>query len=195
VTSRQPNAHTQLGHAAVRIFAANERINQLLIEQLDPAAWKAKPPGNVRTIAAIFTHMHNVRAKWIRLTAPHLEVPPQLSRAHCTPGQARAALAASAARCVEMLSEALDGSGKIKEFRRDGWARPWPAGPEMLCYMLSHEAHHRGQVCMLAHQLGFPLSTEVTSGMWNWEKLWNECESPGTVPINSPGTASARRPG
>jgi uncharacterized damage-inducible protein DinB len=29
--------------------------------------------------------------------------------------------------------------------------------PEMLCYMLAHEAHHRGQVCMLAHQLGFPL--------------------------------------
>ena len=41
--------------------------------------------------------------------------------------------------------------------------------------MLSHEAHHRGQVCMLAHQLGFPLPIEVTSGLWNWEKLWNEC--------------------
>jgi hypothetical protein len=24
---------------------------------------------------------------------------------------------------------------------------------------------------MLAHQLGFPLSKETTSGMWNWEKL------------------------
>jgi uncharacterized damage-inducible protein DinB len=44
----------------------------------------------------------------------------------------------------------------------------------MLCYMLAHEAHHRGQVCMLAHQLGFPLSKEVTSGMWSWEKLWKE---------------------
>jgi hypothetical protein len=29
-----------------------------------------------------------------------------------------------------------------------------------LCQVLvesSHDAHHRGQVCMLAHQLGFPL--------------------------------------
>jgi hypothetical protein len=60
-------------------------------------------------------------------------------------------------------------------FRRDGWAQPWPVGPEMLCYMLAHEAHHRGQVCMLAHQLGFPLANEVTSGMWNWEKVWKEC--------------------
>jgi DinB family len=42
-------------------------------------------------------------------------------------------------------------------------------GLEMLCYMLSHEAHHRGQVCMLAHQLGFPLPNEVAYGIWNWE--------------------------
>jgi uncharacterized damage-inducible protein DinB len=151
-------------------------MNQVLIEQLDPAAWTAKPPGNARTIAAIFTHMHNVRSKWVRLTAPHLKVPPQLKRAHCTPRQARAGLAESAARCAEMLAEALDGGrSRVEKFRRDGWAQPWPVGPEMLCYMLSHEAHHRGQVCMLAHQLGFALSNEVTSGLWNWERLWKEC--------------------
>ncbi|PYV78389.1 MAG: hypothetical protein DMG96_08030, partial [Acidobacteria bacterium] len=83
MTTRQPKVHTQLGRAAVqnfaaRIFLANDRINQILIEHLDPAAWgtrppTAKPPGknpgknNVRTIAAIFTHMHNVRCKWVRL--------------------------------------------------------------------------------------------------------------------------------
>jgi len=180
VTTHQPKGHTQLGRAAVQIFAANDRINQLLIEQIDPAAWRAKPPGNVRTIAAIFAHMHNVRSKWVRLTAPHMKIPRQLNRAQCTPQQARAALAESAARCVEMLAEALGNpGGRVKKFRRDGWASAWPVGPEMLCYMLSHEAHHRGQVCMLAHQLGFPLPNQVTSGMWNWEKLWKECGARG----------------
>jgi uncharacterized damage-inducible protein DinB len=166
-------------------------MNQMLIKHLDPAVWRAKPPGTIRkmrprSIAAIFTHMHNVRGKWVRLTAPHLKVPRQLNRAHCTPQQARAGLAESAARCSEMLAEALGGcegssenEGRVEKFRRDGWARPWPVGVEMLCYMLSHEAHHRGQVCMLAHQLGFPLPTEVASGLWNWEKLWKECGSPG----------------
>ena len=188
-TKRPPNVQTQLGRAAVQIFAANERINQMLIEHLDPAAWTAKPtanppgksPGknNVRPIAAIFTHMHNVRCKWVRLTAPHLKIPTQLNRAHCTPRQARAALAESAARCAEMLAEALDGGGRIEKFHRDGWAKPWPVGPEMLCYMLAHEAHHRGQVCMLAHQLGFRLPNQVTSEMWSWEKLWKERGSPG----------------
>src|SRR5208337_4461601 len=103
-----------------RIFAANERMNQILIEQLDPAAWRAKPPGKVRTIVAIFTHVHNVRCKWVRLTAPHVKVPRQLHRAHCTPPQARAGLEESAACCTEMLAEALDG-GRVKKFLRDGW--------------------------------------------------------------------------
>jgi len=185
-----PQDHEQFGRAALRIFAANERMNQILIERLDPAVWTAKlttakPPtakpasragGNVRTIAAIFTHMHNVRTKWVRLTAPHLKVPAQLDRAHCTPQQARAGLAESAARCAEMLSEALGGGeGRIDKFRRDGWGQRWPVGPEMLCYMLAHEAHHRGQVCMLAHQMGFPLPKEVGYGLWNWEKLWKKC--------------------
>ena len=78
-----------------------------------------------------------------------------------------------------MLAEALGGDGRVEKFRRDGWAAPWPVGLEMLCYMLSHEAHHRGQVCMLAHQLGFPLPSEAAHGIWNWEKLWKQCGSPG----------------
>jgi uncharacterized damage-inducible protein DinB len=194
VTTRPPKPHTQLSRPALQIFAANDRINQLLIEHLHPKLWTAQPPGQsrTRTIAAVFTHMHNVRCKWVRLTAPHLKIPTQLNRTHCTPQQARAALAESAARCTEMLAEALgDGKGgsknetRVTNFRRDAWARPWPAGVEMLCYMLSHEAHHRGQVCMLAHQLGFPLSKELTSGMWNWEKLWKECGSPRGPGYNS----------
>ena len=177
MTTRSTQVHSELGRAAVRIFAANERINQILIEHLDPAAWRAKPPGKARTIAAIFTHMHNVRTKWVRLTAPHLKVPRQLARADCTPAQARAGLAESAARCQEMLAEALSGGGRVETFHRDGWAQPWPAGPEMLCYMLAHEAHHRGQVFLLARQLGFPLPKEVGYGIWNWEKLWRESGS------------------
>src|SRR5258708_26587864 len=141
VINREPKVHIELGRAAVQIFAANERMNQMLIEHLDPGAWRAKPPGKVRPIAAIFTHMHNVRTKWVRLTAPHLKVPRQLNRAHCTRQQARAGLAESAACCAEMLAEALGGSGgRGEKFGRDRWAPPWPVGLEMLLYMLSHES-------------------------------------------------------
>jgi len=169
VTTRRDNVQNPFRGDAVRIFAANDRINQVLIEHLDPASWTAKPPGKVRTIAAIFTHVHNVRVKWVRLSAPHLKVPRLLNRARCTQQEAREGLAESAARCEEMLADA--GEGRIETFCRDGWAPPWPVGLEMLAYMLSHEAHHRGQVCMLAHQLGFPLPKKVTSRLWSWETL------------------------
>jgi uncharacterized damage-inducible protein DinB len=166
------------GEAAVRVFAANERMHQMLIEALDPIAWTAKTPGGVKTIAAIFTHVHNVRTKWVRLTAPHLGVPAQLNRARCTQEQAQAGLAESAARCGEMLAEAFRGDERVKVFRRDALTPPMPVGVEMLCYMLAHEAHHRGQALMLAHQMGFELPYAVSDGIWNWERIWRECGWP-----------------
>ena len=153
-------------------FAVNEQINQLLLERLERAAWQAHVPGSrTRTIAAIVAHMHNVRRKWIRLSAPHLRLPVPLDRG-CTQRQARRALTTSAGRCTEMIEEALcSSSSRVSTFLRDGWARPWPSGPMMVAYMITHEAHHRGQICMLAHQLGFPLTGASTSAMWNWERL------------------------
>jgi uncharacterized damage-inducible protein DinB len=161
----------------VQAYALNERVNQLLLERLDPRAWLAKPSGRgTRTIAAVFTHIHNVRCKWLRLSAPHLKTPARLDRSGCTQTQAASALAESAARCCEMMSDALMSSPRrVPSFLRDGWSRPWRPGVAMCAYMISHEAHHRGQVCMLSHQLGFPLASQTTAAMWNWEKLCKDC--------------------
>jgi uncharacterized damage-inducible protein DinB len=150
-------------------------MNQLVLEHLDPRAWRAKPAKS-RNIAAIFSHVRNIRCKWLRLSAPHLRQPARLNRTRCTPKEAREALAESAARCLEMLAEGLGNpQGHVKKFRRDGWARAWPPGAAMFAYMISHEAHHRGQVCMLAAQLGFPLPIKAAYGIWRWEKLWKQC--------------------
>ena len=158
-------------------YAVNERMNQIVLERLDPAAWRAKPPGSrARTIAAIVAHVHNIRRKWLRLSAPHLKLPAPLDRTTCTQDQAGAALRESAALCCEMLADALSGSrGRGATFRRDGWAKPWPAGASMLAYMITHDAHHRGQICMLAHQLGYPLTASAGAEIWDWERLWKQC--------------------
>jgi uncharacterized damage-inducible protein DinB len=177
MTHSQADAGVALCQVLVESYAVNERMNQIVLEHLDPAAWRAQLPGSKgRTIAAIVAHVHNVRRKWLRLSAPHLKLFAPLDRARCTQKQARAALAESAARCSEMLADALSRpESRAATFLRDGWARPWPAGAAMLAYMISHDAHHRGQICMLAHQLGFPLPVKAASGIWVWEKLWKEC--------------------
>jgi uncharacterized damage-inducible protein DinB len=165
--------------AMAEAYLVNDSMNQVLLEYLDGRAWKLKPPGNgsgSRPIVAIVTHMHNIRRKWIRLSAPQIKLPNELDRARCTQKQARVALADSARRCAEMIREALAGpDGRIPKFHRDRWAPKWDSGAGMFTYMVAHDAHHRGQVCMLAHQFGYKLPMKAISGMWNWERLWKEC--------------------
>ena len=172
---RGSGSSTDMAQVLLETWAANEHMHQLILQHLDARAWRAEPPQRQgRTIAAIYAHVHNVRRKWLRLTAPHLKLPAELHRSRCTREQAKAALSESGALCGEMLEQAWHGGG-VERFRRDGWAPAWPAGAAMFAYMFAHEAHHRGQVMQLAHQLGYALPPTVNYGIWTWERLWKEC--------------------
>lgn len=156
-------------------FLINDQMNQLLLQHLDPRAWRAKMSAqNVRTIADIFAHVHNIRRKWLRLSAPHLKLPAELNRRKCTLKQAQEALSESALRCAEML-ESLTSEADTRSFLRDGWARSWRPGAAMFAYMIAHDAHHRGQACMLARQLGFRLPGAAGYKIWGWEALAKQC--------------------
>ena len=160
-------------------YAVNDAMNQLLLRNLDPQVWRAQPPGGRsqgRTIAAIFAHLHNNRLSWLKNSAPQLKCPARLDPDRCTMKQAAAAHKKSAAQCLRMLTDALstDPQRRVKSFSRGSWAPRWPAGGTMFAYMFSHEAHHRGQILMLAHQLGYRLPDRAAYGIWQWEKLWNE---------------------
>lgn len=178
-------------------FLLNDSMYQLVLQHLDKRAWQAKLPGQKgRTIVDIFAHVHNMRCKWLRLSAPHLKLPARLDRRTCTPKQVSKALSESALLCSEMLAEALtDPPGWMQSFLRDGWARPWRPGATMLAYMIAHEAHHRGQICMLAHQLGFPLPIAAGAGMWGWESLAKQCggELPAPTKAKRPARSRALR--
>src|SRR5271169_3348891 len=83
MTHSEADVSVDLSQVLVESYAVNERMNQMVLEHLDPAAWRAKLPGSKgRTIAAIFTHVHNIRRKWLRLSAPHLTLPAPLDRAN-----------------------------------------------------------------------------------------------------------------
>jgi len=162
----------------LEIYAANELMNDLILTHLDARAWRARLSGTKanegRTIAAVFAHLHNCRLVWIKRSAPHLKCPAPLDPARCTIKQAAVAHRRSNAACLEMLTDALsnDPARRVKKFSRGSWTREWPAGATMFAYMFAHEAHHRGQVIMLAHQLGFRLPIGGAYGLWHWDKLW-----------------------
>lgn len=150
-------------------YAVAERINQYLLENLPDAAWNAEPPGGKgRTIAAIAAHMHNVRHMWLVASAKGRPLPDKLDRATVTKKEAMHALAASAKCCAQLLAESLDHpEGKVKGFRPDVVG--------MYSYLISHDAHHRGQICALARQLGYPVPKQAMFGMWEWGTRWKEC--------------------
>lgn len=176
--TREPSL-AELRDVLIETYAVNDAMNQLLLEHLDPRAWRAHLPGErknrTRTIAAIVAHLHNSRLVWLRHNAAHLKCPAPLDPYRCTLKQAAGALQKSSEQCLRMLTDALsmDPARKVKKFSR-GWLRPWPAGGAMFAYMFSHEAHHRGQIIMLAHQLGFRLPSAAWGGIWNWDRLWKD---------------------
>lgn len=158
-------------------YAANDGMNHLILTHLDPRAWRAQLSGQKRggrTIAAIFAHLHNCRLMWLKHSAPHLKCPSPLDPARCTMKQTAAAHRKSATQCLRMLSDALSAAPnrRVAKFSRGSWTQTWPAGGTMFAYMFSHEAHHRGQILMLAHQLGYRIPQYP--GVWHWEKLWKQ---------------------
>lgn len=150
-----------LPQSLLNAFDTNDRINQYMLENLPAEAWRAEPPeGKGRTIAAIVAHMHNVRVMWLKAAAKGSKIPEQLDRSTVTAAQAAKGLEQSRAALSAVLKASLEGDGRVKGFRPD------VAG--FFGYLVAHDAHHRGQICMLARQVGHPLSQKAMFGMWEW---------------------------
>ena len=160
-------APLDLGESLLSALATSERMNQYLLESLPAEAWRAEPAGGEgRTIAAIVAHVHNVRLMWLKAAAKGTKIPPQLDRLKVTPGQAQKALAASHTAVAKLVEASLVAGGKVKNFPPDVAA--------FVAYLISHDAHHRGQICMLSRQVGHRLPNAVMFGMWEWNKRRQE---------------------
>jgi uncharacterized damage-inducible protein DinB len=156
----QPFSLTQ---ALLQAYEINDRINQYLIDSLPEAVWRAETlDGKGRTIAAIVAHMHNVRVMWLKAAAKGSKIPDQLDRMTVTPAQAKKALETSRSALSAVLESALENGGKVKGFR--------PDVASFFGYLVAHDAHHRGQITMLARQAGHAISQSAMFGMWEWGK-------------------------
>jgi uncharacterized damage-inducible protein DinB len=150
-----------LRQSLLNAFDTNDRINQYMIESLPEEAWRADPPeGKGRTIAAIVAHIHNVRVMWLKAAAKGSKIPEQLERSSVTPAQALKGLDQSRGALSSVLKSAMESDGRVKGFKPD------VAG--FFGYLIAHDAHHRGQICMLARQVGHPLPQKAMFGMWEW---------------------------
>jgi uncharacterized damage-inducible protein DinB len=156
-----------LGQALIEAFLTNEQINQVLLDSLGPEVWRAQPPcAKRRNIATTFAHMHNVRCMRLKMSAPEQESPVKLDRAEVTVAEAKKALGQSARAMVLLIERSLAAGGHVPDYRPDVVA--------LVCWAITHDAHHRGQICHWASRLGTPLTAEQQLSMWAWDKRWRE---------------------
>jgi uncharacterized damage-inducible protein DinB len=151
----------QVASALLHAYATNNRIDEFLIRNLADAAWHAAPPGGKgREIAAMVAHIHNVRFMWLKSAGKTETIPPKLEGDSCTKEAAIRALESSSKAMQDVLRSALESDGRVKGFK--------PDVASFLAYLLAHDAHHRGQITMLARQIGHPVSQSAMFGLWEW---------------------------
>lgn len=81
------------------------------------------------------------------------------------------ALSRSSAGIIRLLELGVARGGEVP---RAAWQNFPTDLVHSLSYFVAREAHHRGQLCMLARQLGQRLPAGVAAGLWQWSKRARE---------------------
>lgn len=152
-------------------WRTSARATDFLIANIPAAVWDAAVPGIPRrTVPRIAAHLHNSRSRWLRtLGREHgIAVPPLVTLQRVSKKQLLVALRESSAGMEALLTLGLDAGGTVPPSRGYVWRNlPLDVG-HVLAYFVAHEGHHRGQLVMIARQLGHRLPPEVVNGLWMW---------------------------
>lgn len=162
------------GEMLIEAWRTSHRVTVYLVENLPPELWSMNVPASPRrTVRTIAAHIHNARCMWIKMIGANhgVSVPRLVNARKVTPSQLARALERSSEGMIELIRLGVARGGTIPP-------AAWQNFPtdlvHFLNYFVAHEAHHRGQLCMLARQLGHRLPTEITAGLWQWKKRARE---------------------
>jgi len=171
--TRTPNV-LEDEQALIAAWHTNNRVTTYLIENLPPELWSRQIPGSPRrTVRMLAAHFHNSRCMWIKMIGDGhgIAVPRSVDGRTVRPAELTRALARSSEGMIALIRLGVARGGSVP-------SATWQNFPtdvvHFLNYFVAHEAHHRGQLCMLARQLGHRLPVEVTGGLWQWKKRSKE---------------------
>lgn len=148
------------------MLAVSQGINSSLLQSIADSVWDTSPPaGKGRTIAQLFAHIHNVRLMWLVAQKKDGALPAKLGSEKLTKADVRKALDESGAALRQVIRDAAGTpEGRIRDFK--------PNVAHFVAYLISHEAHHRGQITQLARALGSAVDQKTMFGMWAWSTHW-----------------------
>ncbi|WP_428236670.1 DinB family protein [Gracilimonas sp.] len=160
-----------LSESIIKTWKTGNRITSYLIENIPDDVWTESVPGyQQKTVRMIAGHLHNSRCMWLKTEgdkAP-ITLPEHVDRYNVTKEELLKALKVSSREILKLLEFYISLEKNIPGFALDA--------VHFLTYLISHEAHHRGQIIMVSRQLGHKLPEEVTYGVWKWSKRAKESE-------------------
>ena len=153
-------------------WRTNNRVTTELIQRLPPALWELSIPDVPRrTIRTIAAHLHNSRCSWLKtLGGEHgIPTPVRVDHRQVTPRQLVTALKRSSAGMEALLKLGLASEGEVPMSKGYVWRNLSLDVGHVLTYFVAHEAHHRGQIVMVARQTGHRLPNTTTGALWWWK--------------------------
>jgi|SRR5215471_19019571 len=145
-------------------FQQSGLVTEYLASVVPGELWQKDPPsGRGRTIAGMVAHIQSVRRMFARMGGAEPELP-ALDRKRLTPREAQKALHQSTEALLTLFEAAL----AARKARVKGMPRRMV---NMVAYLMQHDAHHRGQICLLARDLGHKFRKEDIMRLWGWKAL------------------------
>lgn len=155
-----------LKEQAVEAWHVNNRVNLMLLDAIGEqglSATLSKRGG--RTVALQFAHLHNVRLRWLEAEGGDFAAgqTPVDKAGEVTRALLRKRLEESGEGIARWIARGMDDEGRVRRFKRGVMT--------MMGYMMTHDAHHRGNILLTLKQSGHRIPKELQFGIWDWDKV------------------------